>query len=71
MPRTRHPFAFSIWIVIKPISPKPKTTIVSPIVGFKRRTPCKPIDARTVKAADSSSTSSGIFAHRLLGTLTI
>ena len=59
MPSTRQPLARSSCTVIRPISPSPVTTTVSPSVGAPAGYPASPIDASTVKAAASSSTSSG------------
>ncbi len=61
---TVQPLFLRISAVIKPIKPSPITTTVSPKVGFKRRTPCKPIEPITVNVASWSVTFSGIRATR-------
>ena len=69
-PTTRQPFTRRSSAVNKPINPKPTTTTVSPRVGLSNRTPCKPMEPITVKAAWSSVTLSGIFDTKFLGTQT-
>jgi len=55
---------------MRPISPSPDTTTVSPSVGWMRRMPCSAMAPSTVKAALSSSTASGTRAQRFFGTTT-
>ncbi len=70
IPNTLHPLARNICTHIRPINPRPVTTKHSPIVGCIKRIPCNPIAPKTVNAADSLSTVSGIFTQRFFGTRT-
>ena len=67
---TLHPWALRSWTVKRPIKPNPVTTTVSPSVGETNLIPCKATDPKIVNDASSSETLSGIFAHKLKGTLT-
>ena len=71
MPNTRAPWLRSSCTAIRPISPRPVTTTVSPSVGPTSRMPCRAIAPATVKAAASAVTPSGMRAQRLAGTATI
>ena len=51
---------------MRPIKPRPTTTIVSPNVGCNNLIPWRPMAPITVKAASSSVTLSGILATKFL-----
>ena len=55
IPITLHPFALRICTAKSPTSPKPWTTIVSPIVGFNNLTPCKATNALGLKPTSENA----------------
>ena len=51
---------------MRPINPRPITTIVSPKAGLRRRTPCNPTAPITVKAAASSKRLKNVLEYSTL-----